>query len=159
METAALPGVNGTKLMESANSEATVYKAFRALYIGAAFVGVKKFPEAMTFFARASEFRDQAKKALAKSDGSEVSYSSDGSLMGALRYEVFVRAKKPLHTVFNAKGRKAEIRDHLVHKIDSLRLSTELSRIAVHLFDIEVGSGLCWSVYDVFFVDGEKAVS
>ena len=61
-ETAALPGVTGTAVMESMNSQGLIYKAYRALYIGQAFAGVKKYPEALTFFARVNELCSLAKK-------------------------------------------------------------------------------------------------
>ncbi|GAV09756.1 hypothetical protein RvY_19242 [Ramazzottius varieornatus] len=61
-ETAALPGVVGTAVMESMTSQGLIYKAYRALYIGQAFAGVKKYPEALTFFSRVNELSSLAKK-------------------------------------------------------------------------------------------------
>ncbi|XP_055345647.1 signal recognition particle subunit SRP68-like isoform X2 [Paramacrobiotus metropolitanus] len=111
-ETVALTGVTGTALMESLNASTQLYKGFRALHIGDAFVSVKKFPEALTFYARAAEFADAAVKALSKAQATESLTELEALVISqkdaALAYSVLQKEEfSDLESEMIARHRKA----------------------------------------------------
>ena len=89
-EIVALPGAAGTNLIESINSQSLLYKAHRAMHIGVAFVGMKKYAEALAFFERAVEYAEQAKKAVTKFDHPDQVKKVIRSFMSLVMFSIWI---------------------------------------------------------------------